>query len=132
MCEEYFNKQNGELVYLNSPSSITGDDWWYETMPNVFFYQLNYLYPNTGDYNFQFTSVADRWLNAVKAMGGKTTPWHLPNMYYRAWNLMNNTPNTSSVPEPEASGAIAWLLYNAFTQTQNADYRIGAEWCLNT
>ncbi|MDR3667655.1 MAG: T9SS type A sorting domain-containing protein [Ignavibacteriaceae bacterium] len=130
MCEEYFNKQNGELVYLNNPSTITGDDWWYETMPNVFFYQLNYLYPNTGDYNFQFTSVADRWLNAVKAMGGKTTPWHLPNMNYRAWNLMNNTPNTSSVPEPEASGAIAWLLYNAYTKTQNSNYRIGAEWCL--
>jgi hypothetical protein len=91
---------------------------------------LNYLYPNTGDFNFQFTTIADRWLNAVKAMGGKTTPWHLPNMYYRAWNLMNNTGNTSSVPEPEASGAIAWLLYNAYTQTQNADYRIGAEWCL--
>ena len=130
MCEEYFNKQNGELVYLNNPSTITGDDWWYETMPNVFFYQLNYLYPNTGDYNFQFTSVADRWLNAVKAMGGKTTPWHLPNMNYRAWDLMNNTPNNSSVPEPEASGAIAWLLYNAYTQTQNSSYRIGAEWCL--
>jgi hypothetical protein len=130
MCEEYFNKQNGELVYLNNPSTITGDDWWYETMPNVFFYQLNYLYPNTGDYNFQFTTIANRWLNAVKAMGGKTAPWHVPNMNYRAWNLLNNTGNTSSVPEPEASGAIAWLLYNAYTKTNNADYRIGAEWCL--
>jgi hypothetical protein len=130
MCEEYFNKQNGELVYLNNPSTITGDDWWYETMPNVFFYQLNYLYPNTGDFNFQFTTVADRWLNAVKAMGGKTNPWHLPNMDYRAWNLMNNSGKTSDVHEPEASGAIAWLLYNAYTITNNADYRIGAEWCL--
>lgn len=130
MCEEYFNKQNGELVYLNNPSTITGDDWWYETMPNVFFYQLNHLYPNTGDYNYQFTTIADRWLHAVKAMGGKTTPWHLPAMNYRAWNLMNNTPNTSSVPEPEASGAIAWLLYNAYTKTGNVNYRIGAEWCL--
>ena len=130
MCEEYFNKQNGQLVYLNNPSTITGDDWWYETMPNVFFYQLNYLYPNTGNFNLQFITVSDRWLNAVKAMGGKTTPWHLPGMNYRAWNLMNNTPNSSSVPEPEASGAIAWLLYNAYTQTNNTDYRIGAEWCI--
>jgi hypothetical protein len=130
MCEEYFNKQNGELVYLNNPSTITGDDWWYETMPNVFFYQLNYLYPNTGDYNSQFTTIADRWLYAVKAMGGKSNPWHLPYMNYRAWDLLNNTPNTSSVPEPEASGSIAWLLYNAYTKTKNNDYRIGAEWCL--
>jgi len=126
-CEEYFNKSNGELVYLNNPSTITGDDWWYETMPNVFFYQLNYLYPNTGDYNYQFTTIADRWLQAVNALGGKTTPWHAPNMYYRAINLMNMTPNSSSVPEPEASGAIGWLLYNAFLKTNNSNYRIGAE-----
>jgi hypothetical protein len=129
-CEEWFNKVDGELVYLNHPSAVTGDDWWYETMPNVFFYQLNYLYPNTGDYNYQFGTVADRWLQAVKAMGGSSTPWTLPNMYHRAFNLMNNTPNNSSVPEPEASGAIGWLLYNAFTKTHNDNYRIGAEWCI--
>jgi hypothetical protein len=129
-CEEFFNLKDGELVYLNNPGAPTGDDWWYETMPNVFFYQLNYLYPNTGDYNYQFTTVADRWLAAVKSMGGKTAPWHDPYMYYRAWNLLTNTPNTSSVPEPEASGAIGWLLYNAYTKTHNENYRIGAEWCL--
>ncbi len=126
-CEEYFNKVNGELVYLNNPSTTTGDDWWYETMPNVFFYQLNFLYPNTGDYNNQFTTIADRWLQVVNALGGKTTPWQDPNMNYRAVNLLNMTPVTSSYPEPEASGAIGWLLFNAFEKTNNAKYRIGAE-----
>jgi hypothetical protein len=126
-CEEYFNKVNGELVYLNSPSTITGDDWWYETMPNVFFYQLNNLYPNTGDYNYQFTAIADRWLQAVKALGGKTTPWQDPNMYYRAINLLNMTPVSSAYPEPEASGAIGWMLYNAYVKTKNINYKIGAE-----
>jgi hypothetical protein len=126
-CEEYFNKENGQLVYLNHPSTSTDDDWWYETMPNVFFYQLNYLYPNTGDYNYQFTTVADRWLQAVKALGGKTTPWHDPNMYYRAIDLMSMAPLAIGVPEPEASGAIGWLLYNAYVKTKNINYRIGAE-----
>ena len=40
MAEEWFNKNNGENIYLNHPDASTGDDWWYETMPNVFFYQL--------------------------------------------------------------------------------------------
>jgi hypothetical protein len=130
MCEEWFNKNNGELVYLNHPSASSGDDWWYETMPNVFFYQLYDLYPNTGDFNYQFTSVADRWLEAVDSMGGNTTPWQVPYMNYRAWNLITMKPLTTGVPEPEAAGAIAWILYNAFVETGDEKYRIGAEWAL--
>ncbi len=128
MCEEWFNKTNGELVYLNHPSSSTGDDWWYETMPNVFFYQLYDLYPAVGDFDYQFRKVADRWLEAVDSMGGNTTPWQIPYMNYRAWNLKTMEPRTDDVPEPEAAGAIAWILYNAFIQTGEEKYRIGAEW----
>ncbi|MCX6151260.1 MAG: T9SS type A sorting domain-containing protein [Ignavibacteriales bacterium] len=130
MCEEFFNKMNGEMIYLNSPSASSGDDWWYETMPNVFFYQLNYLYPNTGDFNFQFTSIANRWLEAVNKMGGSTTPWTVPNMNYRAWNLREMKPLDSGVREPEASGAIAWILYNAYIKTGDEKYRIGSELAL--
>ncbi|RPI72786.1 MAG: laminin G, partial [Ignavibacteriales bacterium] len=111
MCEEWFNKNNGELVYLNHPSASSGDDWWYETMPNVFFYQLYDLYPHTGDFDYQFTTVADRWLEAVDSMGGNTVPWQVPYMNYRAWNLITMQPLTTGVPEPEAAGAIGWILY---------------------
>ena len=130
MCEEFFNKRPEENVYLNSPVASSGSDWWYETMPNVFFYQLYYMYPNTGDFEYQFTTVADRWLEAVVTMGGSTTPWHRPYMNYRAWKLSTMTPVTTGVPEPEAAGAIAWLLYNAYVETGNPKYRIGAEWCM--
>jgi len=88
MSEEFFNKKNGENIYLNHPSSSSGDDWWYETMPNVFFFQLYDLYPGTGDFNQQFVRVADRWLEAVYAMGGKITPWHVPLMNYRAFDFL--------------------------------------------
>jgi hypothetical protein len=96
-------------------------------MPNVYFYQMNSLYPHTGDFDYQFTTVADRWLQAVQAMGGKTTPWTVPNMYYRAWSLSTMTPLASGVVEPEASGAISWLLYTAYKVKHNDAYRIGAE-----
>src|SRR6266436_5192312 len=45
MGEEWFNRRTSQNVYKNHPVDDTGDDWWYETMPNVFFYQLNSLYP---------------------------------------------------------------------------------------
>ena len=130
MCEEYFNKANDANVYLNHPTGSNWDDWWYDVMPNIFFYQLYDQYPATGDFSNQFLMVADRWLDAVKAMGGSTTPWKIPYMNYRAFDLMTMKPLSSGVVEPEAAGAIAWILYNAYSETKNEKYRIGAEWCL--
>jgi len=54
MCEEWFNRRPEENVYLNHPVASSGADWWYDTMPNVFFYQIYDLYPNTGDFAHQF------------------------------------------------------------------------------
>ena len=130
MCEEYFNKENNANVYLNHPTGSPWDDWWYDVMPNVFFYQLYDMYPVTGDFSSQFTSVADRWLEAVEVMGGSNTPWQSAYMNYRAFNLSTMTPYTLDVPEPEAAGALAWILYSAYAETGNEKYRIGAEWCM--
>lgn len=130
-CEEYFNRRPAENVYLNSPVTSSGHDWWYETMPNVFFYQLNYFYPHTGDFDYQVTTIADRWLEAVMAMGGSATPWNVPYMNYRAFKLSTMTPSESGVKEPEAAGAIGWILYQAYMITGEKKYRIGAELCLN-
>lgn len=130
MCREFFNNRPEENVYLNHPSATSGDDWWYATMPNVFFYQLYDLYPETVDFDYQLRSVADQWLRAIETMGGSSTPWTIPNMNYRGWYLSTMTPHTSGVKEPEAAGALAWLLYNAYKETGEERYRIGAEWAM--
>ena len=131
MSQDYFNKNNGELIYLNNPNTSSGNDWWYDLMPNVFFYQLYDLYPNVGgDAEFQFHSIADRFAEAVRAMGGSDAPWQKTYMNYRAWNFKTKQPNTTSVPEPEAAGAYAWVLYNAYHQTGNPEYLKAAEWSL--
>lgn len=130
MCEEYFSKASGENVYLNHPGAQSGHDWWYETMPNIFFYQLNRLYPRTGDFDAQFTTVASRWFEAVKAMGGNDTPWEVPEMNYRAWNLRLMKPLAEGVPEPEAAGALAWIFYSAYQETGEIAWRVAAEWCI--
>ena len=125
--KDFFNSKNGQNVYLNNYSAGTGGDWWYEIMPSVFFYQLYALYPNIdADFNAQFTTIADRELNVLYALGGKLDPWQAPNMNYRAFNLITNVPNATSVPEPEAAGSIAWLLYQAYKQTNDRKYLEGA------
>jgi len=130
MARDFFNRQNGENIYLNNYSGSSGSDWWYETMPNVFFYQLYDLYPETSGFNHQFESVANRWHEALEYMGGSTTPWEQPYMNYRAWNFSQMEPVESGVKQPEAAGAIAWLLYHAYLETENEKYRIGAEWAM--
>ena len=130
MCEEYFNKRTEENIYLNHPVSSSGNDWWYETMPNLFFLQLNHFYPDLGDFNYQIKTMANQWLTATGIMGGSATPWSLPNLNYRAWKMSTMTPLETGVKEPEAAGAIAWILYNAYMVTGERKYLTGAEWNL--
>src|ERR1035437_3379210 len=121
--KDFFNKQNGQNVYLNNYSTSTGSDWWYEIMPNVYFYQLYSIYPTLDpDFPTQFTTIADREFGVLNKLGGTIQPWNPPNMNYRAFNLLTGTSNSSSVPEPEAAGSISWLMYQAFVQTGNPKY----------
>jgi hypothetical protein len=128
--KDFYNSANGQNVYLNGTNSFSGNDWWYDVMPNVFFYQVYDLYPDIPDFDNQFNTVADQWLSAVHNMGGKTTPWAVPSMNYRAWNLATMTGNPNGVKEPEAAGAIAWLLYQAYHERDDKKYLYGAQMCL--
>jgi len=126
--KDFFNLKNSQNVYLNSYSTTSGSDWWYDVMPNIYFYQLYSIYPKTTpEFATQFTTVADRWLACVNKLGGTTIPWTLPNMNYRAFNLKTGLPLQESVPEPESAGSIAWLLYNAYLETGNRKYLEGAQ-----
>lgn len=129
--QDFFNKNNGENLYLNNPSTSSGNDWWYDMMPNVYFYQLYDLYPNIGgDADYQFTAIADRFATAVGQMGGDDAPWQPAYMNYRAWKFKTGEPNTTSVPEPEAAGTFAWALYNAWKKTDNPSFLKAAEWSI--
>jgi hypothetical protein len=124
--KDFFNSKNGQDVYLNGYNASSGNDWWYDLMPNIFFYQLSTFYSDA-DMESQFISVADQWLEAVNTMGASETPWTTPNMNYRGWYLSSMTGNTNGVRQPEAAGAIAWLLYHAWLKTNDAKYLNGAQ-----
>jgi len=126
--KDFFNLKNGQLLYLNNYFGITGDDWWYEVIPNLFFLQLKKLYPNCYPEAAQHMSIITRqWNDCVISLGGKETPWTVPNMNYRAFNFKTMEPLTTGVPEPEAAGAIAWILFYNYEKTGNHTYRIAAE-----
>lgn len=131
MSQDFFNKANGENLYLNNASTSSGNDWWYDMMPNIYFYQLYDLYPDMGgDAEFQFTAIADQFLGAVRAMGGHDAPWEPAYMNYRAWKFKTMEPNPNGVAEPEAAGAFAWVLYHAWKETGNPEYLKAAEWSI--
>jgi hypothetical protein len=130
MIQEYFNKRPAENIYLNHPVTNSGFDWWYETMPNIFFMQLKYLYPEIAVFQDQLPVLAMQWLRAVRAMGGSDTPWNVPYMNYRAWNMSEMQPLDQGVKQPEAAGALAWILYNAYISTGNPEFLKGAEWSM--
>jgi len=128
--QEWFNNRPSENVYLNGFVTSSGNDWWYDTMPNVFFYQLKSIYGDYGVSDQQFESVGQRWLEAVAHMGGSIHPWHYGNFNHRAWSLSTMTPLDNGVVEPEAAGAIGWLLYMAYSQLGDDSLRMGAEWAI--
>lgn len=128
--QDFFNHKNGENIYLNNVGAHSGTDWWYDMMPNIYFYQLYDLYGDIGQAPFQFSTVAARMQNAIRQMGGSDTPWQRPSMNYRAWDFIEGKPLASGVIEPEAAGAFAWLLYHAYKESGNKEYLKGTEWSL--
>lgn len=132
MSRNFFNLRNGQMVYLNGYSASSGNDWWYDLMPNIYFYQLYTLYTPDAypQWPEQFISVADQWYNAVTLLGADIYTWQTPTISYRAFNLITGQPLQSGVPEPEAAGSLAWLLYKAYLETGALHYMKGAQLCL--
>lgn len=130
MIREYFNRRPEENIYLNHPQASSGFDWWYETMPNIFFMQLMNLYPDIAIFQEQLPVVANQWIRAVRHMGGSDTPWNVPYMNYRAWNMSEMEPLDQGVKQPEAAGALAWILYHAWVETGDREFLKGAEWTM--
>ena len=130
MAQDFFSKKTNIGIYLNNANGGSGSDWWYDVMPNVYFYQLYNLYPTEPEAEIQFHSIAEKFLASVRVLGGSDTPWQKANFDYRAFNFQTMQPNPNGVHEPEAAGAYAWLLYHAYQITGNESYRKAAEWSL--
>jgi len=131
MTQHFFAKANGLQIYFNNIGGSGSNDWWYDNMPNIYFYQLYDLYPNyREETQSQFLSIADQFAHAVKLMGGSAIPWQKAYMNYRAWDFQTLQPLSVGVPEPEAAGAYGWLLYHAYKTIKDRKYLQSAEWAM--
>ncbi|MHA2295526.1 MAG: hypothetical protein ACXAEU_21495 [Candidatus Hodarchaeales archaeon] len=131
MCENWFNRDNGQNLYLNNRHAGTGGSFWYELLPNVLFYQLSFYYPDTGDFQNELRVVADKWYDACVVMGGNKDPWTVPDFYYTAFNFDTMIPvYNGKWREPDAAAAIAWIEYMAWLKWSNLKYLNAAECCL--
>jgi len=133
MAKNYFNLKNGIKLYLNHFNTKTGNDWWYQTMPNVYFFQLYDLYPDADvDFEYHFYSVANRHLESLKALGAKTFPWTTPYMNYRGFDFQTMKPSAETKGlQPESAGAYAWMLYQAYLKSNDIRYLQGTELALD-
>ena len=67
MSRNFFNRRNGQMVYLNGDSASSGGDWWYDLMPNVYFYQLYTLLNRARLFGGQHLVIAQQSLDRLLA-----------------------------------------------------------------
>lgn len=129
MCQNYFNKNNGQNLYLNNVPGRTGQSFWYELFPSILFYRIFDYYPDTKGMAEQFIVTADRWYDASVAMGGETQPWSVPDYDHTAFDFTTMQPYDNGMwKEAGSSAAIAWIEYAAYSRTGNMKYLTGAQW----
>jgi len=129
MEQQYYNKTNGENMVLNYTSTQSGQTFWYEVFPPLLFCQLLAKYPNTGSMETLMSSMADRLYNAEVAMGGKTSPWTVPNFTHTAFNFDTNAAvDNGQWKEPDAAAGYAWLEYMAYVKWGASQHITGADW----
>lgn len=131
MCENWYNIDSGEYIYLNNRYARSDTSFWYVLFPNLIFYQLAYYYPETADFQNEMRGVADRWYEACIGMGGDNDPWTIPNFDYTAFDFSTMKPvYNGKWKEPDSAAAIAWLEYMAYLKWRNSKYLIATDWCL--
>lgn len=128
----YFNDAENIGLYLNSHTDRTGGTFWYELLPNILFYRIYSYYPNTDQLLEQFETIADRIYDACIAMGANADPWVVPDFNYTAFNFQTMQPVRNNIwTEAGSAGAIAWLQYMAYVETNDKQYLDGARWGLD-
>ncbi|MHA2109784.1 MAG: hypothetical protein ACW99R_18920, partial [Candidatus Hodarchaeales archaeon] len=106
MCENWYNIDTQQFIYLNNLQTHASTSFWYVLFPNLLFYMLADYYPDVGDFENQMKGVADRWYEACVSMGGRIDPWTVPNFLHTAFNFAEMKPfDNNNWREPDAAGA---------------------------
>lgn len=130
MLGNYFNRDNKQNIFANRTSAVSGGSFWYEILPNVLMFQLFHFYPETENLKEQLRSVADRYYDALIAMGASFGPWQTPDFEYTGFDFSQMAVQRGSWLEPDAAGGVAWIQLMAWHIFGDEKYLRGAEWAL--
>lgn len=74
MAQDFFNKKNGENIYLNNASAGSVRRW-HDVMPKcVLLSVVRSISELNAEADFQFNTTAEKFDGNTK-MGGNATPW---------------------------------------------------------
>ena len=119
MCENYFNKANGQRVFLNSTGG-SPSSFWYTTYPNILFFCLTDLFPKHHRNESLMKRVADQFHRASHTLGKPD--------WYTGYNFLTHRPKSNGQwVEGDAAAGIGWLQYMAFIRFHDPKYLEGAE-----
>jgi hypothetical protein len=128
MCEQYYNKKNGQSLVLDHPNMRAGGSFWYDVFPHIMFYTLVDHYSGTGRMTPIMKTTADRWYQACWEMGGKDgrADFNHTGFDFRKMKPVDN----KRWKEPDAAAGIGWLQYMAWIKFKDPKYLKAAGWCM--
>ena len=116
LTEPFFASEDG--VYLNRPGATSGDSFWYDTLPNVLYFQLCDLTPDDPGRRERLLRIARRWADGSRALVPKGSPTGLPDFNFTGLQLRTMKGNYhGNRIEPEGGAAIAWMEYMAYVRS---------------
>lgn len=127
MLRNYFNRTTKWEIFQNNTSPLAGAqgggyarDWWYDVYPNVLFYAIYDLYPETPGFDGLAKTVADKFYEADRILNG--------NYNYSYFDYRQMTPVTNWIcAQPDAAAGHSWVLYSAWKKFQDPKFLLGAK-----
>jgi hypothetical protein len=133
MCRNYFNSANGWDIVMNFTSGRMapygggyGKDFWYDLYPNILFYQLADLYPQTAGFDDLVRKSGDQMDRAVRVLSDAPKGFRYTYFDFARMQPMQNQANTNWV-EPDSAAGFSWLLYAAYEKFGETNYLESAE-----
>lgn len=126
MCENYFNRRNGENLFLNKTDARSGNSFWYELFTHILMYGLIDYYPNQGNFVEEMKITAEKWYEAAQVMA------QIPDFNYTAFDFRTRRPvYNGRWREPDGACGIAWVQYMAYVRFGDPKYLEAATWALD-
>jgi len=126
MVQNFYNKDNGLNIVLDSTSHNTGS-FWYDLLPGMMFSMITSSYPDIEGMDEVMRGNADSWYEAAMVMEKDEQGFE-----YSYFNFKDMLPvNNGSHIEPDSSAGIAWTQYMAYQHYGDEKYLSAAKSGMN-